>query len=530
MADRFDADLFRSAMGLYAEVLADHREELDSLNVYPVPDGDTGTNMLLTQQAVESALAADGRPETTWEVTASASLMGARGNSGVILSQVLRGLCDVLRIVPDGATGDDLARALRHSSDEAYRAVAQPAEGTVLTVLRDGAAAAEAGTGEVADVLTRALEAARHSLARTRETLPELRQAGVVDAGGKGIVLLLDALLAAVRSERPSEPVGPLGPVGAPEAAPQAPLAFPFEVQYVLHAEEDAVPELRRALAELGDSLVLVGGGGEYRVHVHTDRPDDVLAVAQRTGRTHDVSVVNLEGQADECATGPARAVQVAEQASGLVAVAEGPGLIRAFRSLGAVVVAGGPGNNPSVGALVEAVERAPGASVLMLPNHPNVIPAAEGAAGEASKEVHVVPAGSIVAGIAAATAFDPLAGLEANAGSSDEAARSVRSGELVPAVRDADTPAGPVKRGGWLAIAGGRAVAAGLPVADSAVTLLRSLAGDGAELVTLVVGADASEEDVTAVRRALKEAFPGLELEVLDGGQPRYPFLIGVE
>jgi uncharacterized protein len=537
MTDRLDAATLRRAMETYAESLRDHRAELNSLNVYPVPDGDTGTNLLMTQEAVLSALPPrdDEDDLTALGIAISrGSLMGARGNSGVILSQILRGLWG------DPPGGDafgaaELAEAFRRAADEANRAVARPVEGTILTVMRDAAhaAAAVAGDGErrCSVVVEAALKEARLSLGRTTDLLPDLRAAGVVDAGGKGVVLLLDALRAALAGEGPSEPVGPLGPVGQVSEVQGGPnLEFAFEVQYLLEAPDETMPALRAALSGLGDSLVVVGGNGLFNVHIHTNQPDDVVEAGQASGRPRDVQVADLEGQVAGCIAGQARAVRVAEQVVALVAVAEGEGLEKTFASLGALIVNGGPGNNPSVGDLVEAVEAAPADAVMVLPNHGNVIPAARKAAAESIKDVLVVPTASVPSGLAAATVFNPMAPAGENERGMREAAEACGWGELVRAERDAQTPAGSVRRGDWIGTVRDEVVSAGESLPDCAGRVGRRLAQDDHEVVTLIVGAGATGEDRQAVADALGEALPGLDLQVLDGGQPRHPFLIGAE
>ncbi len=535
MEDRLDAPTLRRAMQIYAESLRDHRAELDSLNVYPVPDGDTGTNLLMTQEAVLSALPrGDGEDDmqALGAAIARGSLMGARGNSGVILSQILRGICE--HPPSNGAFGpQELASAFQRAADEAHRAVARPAEGTVLSVMRDAARAAIDAAGEngCLVVMEAALKGARSSLARTRELLPELRQAGVVDAGGKGIVLLLDAMRAALSGEGLSEPVGPLGPVGgAGEARAVGRLAFAFEVQYLLEAPDQAMLALRRALAALGDSVVVVGGNGLFNVHVHTNEPGTAVELGVEAGRPRDIQIVNLEDQVIDCIGGQARAVRVAEQVCALVAVAEGEGLVETFASLGALVVRGGPGNKPSVGDLVEAIEAAPAGAVIVLPNQENMVPAAENAAAGVTKDVRVVQSPSIPAGLAAATVFSPVTDVDQNARAMKEAADACSWGALVRADRDAQTPAGSVRRGAWIGTNRGDVVSVGESLPACTVALVRRLAEEDAEVVTLIVGADATPEEREAVRAALEGALPGLDLQVLDGGQPRYPFLIGVE
>ncbi|HEX9235911.1 MAG TPA: DAK2 domain-containing protein [Actinomycetota bacterium] len=532
-------------MSLYAEALRQHRDEINSLNVFPVPDGDTGTNLLLTQEAVERAVQAlDGKATNLAAVgraISEASLLGARGNSGVILSQVLRGLCE--RFPSEGVVGPEiLAAALRHASEEADRAVARPVDGTMLSVLRDAAAAVElAVEGDTDDsdaddtdsgaLLDAALGAARESLARTVELLPELRDAGVVDAGGKGVVLLFDALRAAVRRDGLSEPVGPAGPVGQhdEESQPGGDLEFAYEVQYLIEMDPAGLAALRARLEELGDSLVIVGGGGMYHVHIHTNDPDAAMHAAGGHGEPIDESVSDLGAQVTGCIAGQARGVRVAEQLTGLVAVGEGEGIVSTFRSLGAVVVLGGPGNNPSVGDLLSAIEAAPADGVAILPNHRNVEPAAEEAARASAKDTVVIGSASIPAGLAAAAAFNPLRPLAENAEAMGNAAATGRAGAVAQAERNAQTAAGSVQTGDWLGLSDGRVLVRDRHLRSAVARLAAELAGD-AELVTLVTGADVTEEESADISRAVAEAVPGAELEVVRGGQPRYRYLIGAE
>jgi DAK2 domain fusion protein YloV len=537
MAERLGAGTLRRAMEIFAESLRVHRDELNSLNVYPVPDGDTGTNLLMTQEAVLAAMssvnAGDDSPALGAAI-ARGSLMGARGNSGVILSQVLRGICE--SPFPEGGLGPfEFAAALHHASDEATRAVARPVEGTILTVLRDaGAAAPRAAAADGADslaVLDGALEEGRASLARTTGLLSDLGRAGVVDAGGKGIVLLLDALRAAIADEAPSEPVGPLGPVRLMDGSEEdREVGFAYEVQYLIEAPDRAMPSLRQALGELGDSLVMVGGSGLFNVHVHTNEPDRAVELGEEWGRPRGVQIADLREQVVDCIGGQARAVRVAEQVVALVAVAEGAGLASTFRSLGAVVVRGGPGTNPSVSELVGAIEAARANAVILLPNHENASPAAHKAAGEATKDVLVVESPSIPSGLAAATVFNPMAQPDENARAMEKAIAATGWGELVRAEREADSPAGAVGPGDWIGTAAGQVVSAGTSLPRCAELVGRTLDREGAELVTLIVGADATQIERETVREALGKVFVSEDLEVLDGGQPQHPFLIGVE
>jgi len=364
--------------------------------------------------------------------------------------------------------------------------------------------------------------------------LPDVKKitAGVVDAGAKGMVLLFDALASVLGGHDLTVEVGPSGPVGHVEGVDRGGLSFRFEVMFLLETADERVPGLTERLGELGDSLVVVGGGGMFKVHVHTNEPDQAVEVGRRAGSARDVHVVDLEDQvADHCVAGQARAVRVAEhQSTALVAVADGDGLARIFRSLGAVVVPGGPGRNPSVGDLVAAIHAAPAAAVVLLPNHRNVIAAAERAAAASGKDVRVVPTRSILAGLAAAAAFNPMAPPEGNEEDMSEAAGATRAIEVTRAVRDADTPKGAVRAGDWLGLADGEVEVVGGEPADVAARLVAALRTDDHEVLTLVVGEDPSEQEAAAVEEALRAAAPDLQVEVHRGGQPHYAYLIGLE
>nr|MDP9340590.1 DAK2 domain-containing protein [Actinomycetota bacterium] len=402
-------------------------------------------------------------------------------------------------------------------------------------VLSDAAEAAREAAGRDAtlpEVADAALAAARASLERTRDVLPELRAAGVVDAGAKGIVLLFDAIASTLGGHDLTVAVGPPGPVGHVEDGDRRELSFRHEVMYLLEAGDDRVPALTERLGGLGDSLVVVGGGGMFKVHVHTNEPDLAVEAGRDAGAVRDVQVVDLEDQvAERCVAGQARAVRVAEhQATALVAVADGDGLIRIFRSLGAVVVPGGPGRNPSVGDLVEAIQAAPSTSVVLLPNHRNVVPAAERAAAASGKDVRVVPSRSIPAGLASAAAFNPMASAEENEKDMAEAADAATAIEITRAVRDAETPKGRVQAGDWLGLAEGEVRVAGGEPAELAARLVADLRTEDHEVITLVVGADPSDQEAAAVEEAVRAAAPDLHVETHRGGQPQYAYLIGLE
>jgi DAK2 domain fusion protein YloV len=541
-----DARAIVAVMGRFADALRAHREELNSLNVFPVPDGDTGTNLLLTQEAVTDALAnLDGAGLTeVGDAVSRASLMGARGNSGVILSQILRGVMTSL-LSEEPADARALALALGHASHEARRAVAEPKPGTVLDVIgAAGLAAQEAATesDDLQVVARAALDAGTQALEETRERNPELRRAGVVDAGGKGILLLFDALVSVLAGEDLSVEIGPLGPVGASGMGPPpVPLDFELEVMYLLDAPDHAIPGVQAGLRGVGDSVVVVGGEGLFSVHVHTNDSEAALAPGRAAGEVRDVKVTSLAEQvAEQCLATQARAVRAVEDQGGaLVAVAEGSGMQELFRSLGAVVVPGGSASNPSVEELLAAIEATDADRVVVLPNHPNVLPAATRAAELAGRPVYVVGTRSMPQGIAAAAAFNPLDPVDDAEGAMLAASLESFAGAVVPAVREAETEAGPVSAGDWLGTADGRVVAIGDDPASVAVDVVGRLASfsfdpevedSSAEIVTLYVGAEAVPGEADRIERAIVEAFPHLELEVHDGGQPTYPYLLGVE
>ena len=537
MGTVFDAETLRRSMSLFAEALRQHRDEIDSLNVFPVPDGDTGSNMLLTQQAVVSAMSgldgSGGDLPALAEAIARSSLVGARGNSGVILSQILGAM--VARLAAEDANDPRaFAEALGDASTGADRAVARPVDGTILSVLRDAASAASesaAGGTDLAGVVDAALEQARRSLAATTNLLPELRKAQVVDAGGKGILLLFAALRAALRQEPLVEPVGRSGPVGAGPGGPDAPgVDGAVEVQYLIRGDEGAVAALRRSLSDIGDSVAIVGGGGLYKVHVHTGDPDAAVRMGRTAGAPFAVTTASLMARGG-CGIGEARGVQAGTGRTALVAVTEGRGLAATFRSLGATVVQPEPDRVPSPEELAAAIESAPAVDVLVLTSDPALVTAAEGAAHASGKRVRVVPTASSPAGVSAAAAFNPYEGLDGNATAAREAGQGVRSGAVASAasagtaVRDDS-----VRTEDWVGIEDGIVLSSGDTPEVAAGGLASALASSGSELVTLIVGAGADQGEAGRVAAAVARAVPGAEVHVVDGGQTGSRYLIGVE
>ncbi len=529
----------------FSEALSSHREVLNLLNVYPVPDGDTGTNMYMTVESVVSGLDALEDGSDMVAVTGAishGSLMGARGNSGVILSQILRGLMEVMSGTgsSDGVVdGRMLADGMASASTAAYAAVMRPVEGTILTVVRESSAAALSSADEGRDLLAVA-EAARtaggDALERTPELLPVLAEAGVVDAGGSGFLLLLDALLTAVDGRALPEPPEVSGPVSGSvgDSHPSGQDGTRYEVMYFLDAADDDVPGFKEAWDSLGDSIVVVGGDGIWNCHVHTDDIGAAIEAGIAVGRPHRIRVTDLYEEVEEQTwvrehiedDGPTDPVDCA-----VVAVANGDGLRQIFRSLGVRrVVLGGQSMNPSTTDLLEAVEAVPADEVVILPNNGNIIPVAEQVNSQTTKNVRVVPTRGVTEGFASLLEYDPCGTADGNATAMAAAASAVVAGEVTVAVRDAGSEAGVISEGDHLGLSGGKVRV----IADSLFTattgLFDTVVTDEHELVTLIEGADADEATTAAIVSWLEAEHPDLEVETHVGGQPLYPYSLGIE
>jgi len=495
-----------------------HRARIDDLNVYPVPDGDTGTNLTLTVRAIDEALHKDGpddRAGLAHEV-ARAALMGARGNSGVILSQIVRGATDSL------AQSDDLAAAFRSASDAAYRAVKKPVEGTMLTAIRAMADAA----GQAPD-LAAIIAAGDETVAKTREMLPVLKEAGVVDAGAAGLVEIVRGLHAALTGETLSEPPE-LEEELSLDAIHQELSRYRYCTVFVVEGDIDP-DALERELEPLGDSLLVVGDRSALKVHVHTDDPGRALSLAVARGVVDGVEIANMHAQAQQREERLLHAVPDAEPAEcAVVAVASGDGNRALFESGGARVVDGGRTMNPSTADLVAAIDAASASGVVVLPNNGNVIMSAEQAAGHSSKTVRVVPTRSLQAGLSALIAFDPSQSADANAEAMAEAVESVATGAVTIASRDIQLNGVSVHKGNWLGLADGQPVAGGETFDEVAHAVLERLLAEPRGLLTLLTGAEPPALD--GIVAELAASHPGLEVEVHEGGQAGYSVLLGAE
>jgi hypothetical protein len=534
--DVLDGAALARVVASYRDALRAHQEELNRLNVYPVPDGDTGTNMTLTLESVCAELGSAERMDDVCRAVAHGSLMGARGNSGVILSQILRGFAEVFAD-RDAVTVEDLVAALRRAADAAYEAVVRPVEGTILTVIRAAAEAAEdaraAGASSLDAVLERVDAAARDAVEHTPDLLPVLREAGVVDAGGRGFTLLLDAFLHVVDGRPLPEPEVVTTPaaVRAHQLGEDA-TRMRYEVMYLLDAKDETIPAFKEAWDAIGDSIVVVGGDGIWNCHVHTNDVGAAVEVGIEAGRPSKIRITDLLDQVEEErwvreAAGADDARHAPAVTTAVVAVAVGDGVHRLLRSVGVqAVVAGGQSMNPSTAQILAAVEGVPAESVIVLPNNKNIVAVAQQVDGLTSRSVAVVPTHAVVAALAALVVYDPDADLATNHKAMTAAAERVRAGEVTQAVRDG---AG-VSAGDWLALTEHGVCVRAASALDAATQLVEHLADDDSELVTVLVGAAARGADTERLRDRLGLARPDLELEVHEGQQPLYPYLIGVE
>ena len=591
-----DSGALAEAIRTYRAALDQHRVTIDRLNVYPVPDGDTGTNMALTLAAVSEELlrAGAGRADICRAISHGA-LMGARGNSGVIVSQLLRGMAATLAPTDEHPEAEPpidaqlLARGLMAASTAADGAVMRPVEGTILSVARASAQAAEraletlAGDdgGALAAVLESARQAGQAALEATPQQLPVLADAGVVDAGAAGYLLLLDALLSVVDGrplpdavDLPAEVAAVIahGNAGAslqgvaadPVAEQRAelhshldgdgghdvhdPSGTRYEVMFLLSAPDENIDDFKVAWDSLGDSIVMVGGDGLWNCHIHTDDIGPVIEAGIDAGRPHRIQITDLHEQVAGLGAHGAHTGQHGAHAHGVpetvaepaqrplvgcavVAVSPAAGLDELFASLGChELVTGGQTMNPSTAELLAAIEAAPSEQVVVLPNNSNIVPVARQAGEHAGKTVTVVATTSVPAGLAALIGYDPGMSADANAESMGDAADAVSAGEVTQAVRDTTGAAGPVAAGQWIGLDGGGISAAGDTAAAAAIGLLEAMLTPAHEILTLIEGAGAQAAETAEVTAWLAEHWADIEVERHVGGQDHYPYLFGIE
>ncbi|WFB85657.1 MULTISPECIES: DAK2 domain-containing protein [Streptomyces] len=553
----FDALAVRTWCGLSLRALGRAREEIDAINVYPVADGDTGTNLYLT---VESAAAAVEAVFAAHEVDAGAgdaedgpsladavgamahgALIGARGNSGTILAQLLRGMAQVLSARGDSphTGGSGLRAALRHAAESARNAVARPVEGTVLTVASAAADAADGAGDDCAEVALAAYEGARAALAATPGQLPVLERAGVVDAGGHGLVTVLAALVETCTGRPPetgavlparvehgdADPAGECAAAGADEDGPA------FEVIYLLEAEDAAVARLRQRLDALGDSLVVVGGDGLWNVHVHVDDAGAAVEAGVEAGRPYRIRITHF-GRGDVHTTGAERPPRERAQRA-VVAVVPGEGLAELYAGAGATTLLARPGEPPASGELVQAVRRAHAREVVLLPNDAELRHTAAAAAEQARTEgvrVALIPTRSAVQGIAALAVHEAERRFDEDVVAMTSAAGATRHAEVTVAERQSWTTAGICQAGDVLGLIDGDVAVIGPDVSRVAATVLDRMLSAGGELVTLVLGDEAPQDVADQLEARVREAYLAVDTVVYRGGRQGALLLVGVE
>jgi len=568
--DRLSGELLRRLLISASVELEAHRAEVDALNVFPVPDGDTGTNMNLTVQAAIRELQ-KCNSDTVSEVgkaVSLGSLMGARGNSGVILSQLFRGMGRRME-GHDSLSPAELAAAFQSGVDTAYKAVMRPVEGTILTVAKEMARSATRAArdgGDVAQVMQAAQVGAEESLAQTPDLLPVLKQAGVVDAGGKGLLIIIAAMTRALLlGEELEAPV--LATAEATAVDPHETLEtgtefridadlddieFTYDTQLLIRGHDIELETIRSQLTELGDSMLVVGTAELAKVHIHTNHPGQVLEICLGHGDLSDITIDNMREQYEAikerraAGNGEAEPAEPAEQASppflisnvteapkqvSVVTVAVGEGLEEILRSLGAeIVVSGGQTMNPSTEELVRGISAARAPEVLLVPNNTNILMAAEQALQLVDKKALVVPTRNIPQGIAAMLAYNPQATLDINRQRMVSAMGAVRTGEITYAVRSTSYNEFQIDQGDVLAIVDDEIIATGSDPQAVLTQLLERLVDSDIEFVTILYGADITEEQARAAAEAAAERYPGVELEVHRGGQPLFYYLVSVE
>ena len=538
-----------------ASVVEQHKQQINELNVFPVPDGDTGTNMSMTLNAAAADLRKLHEPTLTKvaDATASAMLRGARGNSGVILSLLFRGFSRSLKGLEE-CDGRQLATALQAGVEAAYKAVMKPAEGTILTVARIAAEqAVEVDEPCFETVLTVAIDGATGALAETVEQNPVLKKAGVVDAGGKGWLYVLQTMLDVAQGKEIAEPTA------SSEVKEQADfnefdtgdITFAFDTVYIVRKFEEDVDltPLRRYLDTIGDSIVIGEDDEAFKVHVHTNIPGAALTESQKYGTLELAKIENMQMQHDDLAAGRAArstddleqleqelenaepTVAAPEKHYGMVAVCAGEGLANAFRELGADnIISGGQTMNPSTQDILEKVNATPAEVVFVFPNNKNIIMAAEQVQPLTEKKVVVIPSKTVPQGISAMLVFDPDAGEDSNAAAMREAMKNVTTMQLTYAARDSDFDGHDIHAGEYLALNGGALFGNDTDMDALLRRMAESLNNEGKEFITIFYGADTNEEQAHNAAAIFSAACPDAEITVMNGGQPVYYFLISAE
>lgn len=580
---RCDGRHFRKLVQAGLAWLEKHQQHVNALNVFPVPDGDTGTNMLLTMRSAYIRIqdSEDRHVGRVAQELSHGALMGARGNSGVILSQIWRGLARSLKD-KETFSAEELAVALKEAADTAYKGVMRPVEGTILTVMREGALEAQDAVLKSQDLrflLERLVERCQQSLARTPDLLPILKQAGVVDSGGQGLIYILEGMLRYVYGQM-QELQMQLPPAAAPAQALAAPahgLDYPYDVQFILMGQELDVLQVRERIDAMGDSTVVVGDEQTIKVHVHVKDPGVPLSYGTSLGHITDVVVENMQMQMEEiigaagaAAVGAGQTAAVDQPAGGdqgmaagdqgmvedlissamdagdyeedtvvavqpgqiaVIAVAPGAGLARIFRSLGAAaVVDGGQSNNPSTEEIFQATQDVPTDKIIILPNNKNIILAAESVRELSPKQIVVLPTRTVPQGISALISLDPEGELAATAAAMENAFSHVVTGEITRATRTVTLNGVTCQKGEYIGLVNGQLSASGADLNELLLALLHEMEAGSRELLSVYAGEDVTAAELAAVGEQIEAKYPHLELELLGGDQAHYYYILGAE
>ena len=564
----------KKVIDIILEKFKESEEKINDLNVFPVPDGDTGTNMLLTLKAIKEELLKlkNFSVKSVLEKASFGALMGARGNSGVIFSQILKGFFDII-IKSDSLNLDVIKEALRSSRDMAYDSVQDPTEGTMLTTMKDIYKLVEnldINTDKIklVELLDRIISETEKSVERTTFLLPVLKKAGVVDAGAQGI---LDILIGARKAlieinsingsmERELSIAGSVSPASGSSKnnksrsnsldrepkvyVPQAEgkrlkeVKMDYEIKYtyctefMIKGSGINIERLRERIESFGDSAMVVGNENLVKIHVHTNHPQKVLKRALREGTLHEIQINNMEDQRKE-AVGEAEPVEEKmEERRALIVVANGDGLEEIFKSIGAdIIVSGGQSMNPSTYDIVKAINSAEADEVIIFPNNKNIILTANQAKKIArNKSAYIVPTKNIPAGISAVLSYNPDSGMEENRYNMEEAAKKTKNGEITQAVRNANLMVGEIKKGEYIGLSDGKVRVISDDVVDATIDLVRDIASSTEEVITFYTGKDAIPEDNETIKKKLKKYFPKMDIEMHKGGQPLYPYIFSIE
>lgn len=542
MANIIDAPLLSKMIISGANNLSNNRELVDALNVFPVPDGDTGTNMSLT--FLNAAKSVDGITSTDVSevagLVAKATLRGARGNSGVILSQIFRGISKKVE-TPEGIDAEALKKALRGGCDTAYRAVMKPTEGTILTVIRAAAETAETYEGEDAfELMEKVYFGMSEALRQTQEMLPQLRQAGVVDAGGQGLLFIFEGFLTAIKGDSITLSDASL------EAAVKQPaqssintedIKFAYCTEFIINKYDakKSADKLRASIEPKGDCMIVIDEDDIVKVHIHTNHPGYVLEQAVKLGEMVNIKIENMREQHTDIVTGASsneeKKPATPHRETAVVSVANGDGLIALFTELGVTnIIHGGQTMNPSTEDILNAIEEANADNVFILPNNKNIILAAQQAAEIAECNAIVIESKTIPQGICAMMEFSPTATAEENSENMSEALKNVTSGNVTYAVKDTEMDGIEIHEGDYIGVSGGHIVSDNNDLASATVELVKEIADEDSEIITLYFGEGETEESAQKIADAIEEIFPDADIMVANGGQSVYYYIVSVE